>query len=665
MVRQNSISRCYNGGMGELRLVTTVINLLGMAAALWLGLYIVTRSLYSLLSWLAALTLWVLASFFLTNALLNNIPANLYTAWMHHLVVFVLPLMLHLTYLLLPDPLRFRQLTRLARINRVAIPVAYLVAAFLFVGGALPTTPSIGLFPAIRGTNPEPGTIGLMSPSTPPLFPLFVIYLVLVSALALYNLWRAREHMRRTTLAHPFTTIFLAVAIAGVGGIYVALGTMLHADLPTVPSDILLVTGVILVGVAVARYSALLEGRPLERDFIYSLTLTGSLTTLYTLVVLILYLSGQVSFVMLALTLVGTVAANALFDALRLTLDRLFYRRQFQQMRLNLRELAHEAGAAASVGERLQAILDSTCRMMRIQQAFIALAQENQFIVQATRGAIPTGQVLPADALGARESIGIVHANRKGLTGFKLLIPLCAGETQMGALVLGSQETRQNFSDADLDLLEDLGDQIAGLVYGIHQHEQNARELNAMVEHFREKERALELQVQQMLVASELQPAVVPLALEGADKQAWDEERLLPLVEDGLRHLHDSAFLGEHELAQLSVVNERIRARPGETVTFIDRGKAVAAVLEEALEKLRPEGSPPARTEVAPREWHLYTILHASYVEDEPNREIMARLYISEGTFNRTRRRALRALAKAVGEMEEKASEGREARGEG
>jgi hypothetical protein len=34
------------------------------------------------------------------------------------------------------------------------------------------------------------------------------------------------------------------------------------------------------------------------------------------------------------------------------------------------------------------------------------------------------------------------------------------------------------------------------------------------------------------------------------------------------------------------------------------------------------------------------------------NREIMSRLYISEGTFNRTRRAAIRSVARMLEEME-------------
>jgi hypothetical protein len=44
--------------------------------------------------------------------------------------------------------------------------------------------------------------------------------------------------------------------------------------------------------------------------------------------------------------------------------------------------------------------------------------------------------------------------------------------------------------------------------------------------------------------------------------------------------------------------------------------------------------------------------LHEAYIEEKLNRDIMSRLYISEGTFNRTRRAAIRSLARILGEME-------------
>jgi hypothetical protein len=58
---------------------------------------------------------------------------------------------------------------------------------------------------------------------------------------------------------------------------------------------------------------------------------------------------------------------------------------------------------------------------------------------------------------------------------------------------------------------------------------------------------------------------------------------------------------------------------------------------------------------VPSRAWHQYIILHDAYVEGDLNRNIMGKLYISEGTFNRTRRRAVRGVSKALQEMEREA----------
>ncbi len=115
------------------------------------------------------------------------------------------------------------------------------------------------------------------------------------------------------------------------------------------------------------------------------------------------------------------------------------------------------------------------------------------------------------------------------------------------------------------------------------------------------------------------------------------------------------ALTGQRRLPA-HLVEQRLADRPGDTPTFIDRGKELSEILAQALNKLRPDGPEPDRDQVPPREWHQFIILHDSYVLGEPNRNTMSRLYIGEGTFNRTRRRALRGVAKALAEMEQSAS---------
>ena len=66
--------------------------------------------------------------------------------------------------------------------------------------------------------------------------------------------------------------------------------------------------------------------------------------------------------------------------------------------------------------------------------------------------------------------------------------------------------------------------------------------------------------------------------------------------------------------------------------------------------RLRPQQAAPSNP--PSRAWYPYLILQEAYLNETSNRDIMLKLYISEGTFNRTRRAAIRSLARALGEME-------------
>jgi DNA-binding NarL/FixJ family response regulator len=82
--------------------------------------------------------------------------------------------------------------------------------------------------------------------------------------------------------------------------------------------------------------------------------------------------------------------------------------------------------------------------------------------------------------------------------------------------------------------------------------------------------------------------------------------------------------------------------------THIERGKRLQQLIMDSIELLKPAEKRPS--EPLPRIWYNYAVLHDAYVEGVQNREIMARLYISEGTFNRTRRNAIRGLARTLAE---------------
>ena len=121
---------------------------------------------------------------------------------------------------------------------------------------------------------------------------------------------------------------------------------------------------------------------------------------------------------------------------------------------------------------------------------------------------------------------------------------------------------------------------------------------------------------------------------------ASSDEDFIKIVEEGLRHLPDAITLGQSPLA------EKLAANGG---SHIERGKQLQQLLIDSIELLKPaEKRPP---EPLPRVWYNHAVLYDAYVEGVPNREIMARLYISEGTFHRTRRNAIRGLARMLVEQ--------------
>jgi len=112
--------------------------------------------------------------------------------------------------------------------------------------------------------------------------------------------------------------------------------------------------------------------------------------------------------------------------------------------------------------------------------------------------------------------------------------------------------------------------------------------------------------------------------------EAW----FIKLVEDSLRKHSDSVALGQSPLADYLSLSCDSR---------IARGKLLQQLLHDGIQSLRPTGIRP--TGVVPRAWYNYIVLHDAYVIGVRNRDVMAKLYISEGTFNRTRRIAVRGVA--------------------
>jgi GAF domain-containing protein len=389
-----------------------------------------------------------------------------------------------------------------------------------------------------------------------------------------------------------------------------------------------------------------LEGVALKRDLLYVGLGIGSLTALYLLIAKVLHSGGHI-FSNLTLIMIVIVAVSSLmaYDALRNSLDRLFYREHYRQLRAELRALSRETGIRHGLPERLQAVLSALCTTLHVKGGLIALREGETFVCQATERAPPSGEVFSLEDLAATEITSLPQPSAAGPQGMTLLVPIRTDGEQVAALALGGTEDEAPFGEEDLFLLDDLAERLGAMIRATRLQEENTRLLSQMVSDFRQQEHALQRQAHSLVSAS-LEESQPPLG-------GKDNEEFVSSVEDALRRLYDYSYLGEHELSQLLVVQKRLEGQEPGSVTHIDCGKALSEFLVQGIQKLRPEGPEPKPLTVPSREWHQFLILHSAYVSGKPTRDIMGRLYIGEGTFNRTRRRALQGLAKAVQEMEQ------------
>jgi len=113
-------------------------------------------------------------------------------------------------------------------------------------------------------------------------------------------------------------------------------------------------------------------------------------------------------------------------------------------------------------------------------------------------------------------------------------------------------------------------------------------------------------------------------------------------VKDALSHYWGGPKLTESPLVELNVVHRALRSHDGNIT------RALRAVLQEAIERQRPDGERKLTTS----EWLLYNILDLRFVQGRRVRDIARRLAMSESDLYRKQRAAVTQVANTLADME-------------
>ncbi len=611
--------------MNNLAAFSIVVNFISMIVAIWLAIYVVTRSPRSSVAWLTGLTLFSLSGWFLNFLLAINPPSSptVLPAWLSIFLWLwpagsfqhgwggwlqgwqVTPAIMfwhHATMLMRPGRMNSWRWSRVIAgyVVAMAAIVIQLNTNWMFTSG-------VG----------DPLYLNTLKQG--PLYPLFMGFLFLFTVMSLINLIRSGRVSSTFLPRKHFDILTMATLIAGLTGPTSLIAFIFGLALPRVILSILLGSTVLMMGYGVARYSALMAGRVIGRDFIYNGFAILFIALLYWAVGNVSVLDYRVPAAALIFIVILAIFTHALIDVGRLALDFIFYRRQTRELRTKLRRLVTLASEPQALEENISVRLHTLCNSVRATYGFILVfdAEKISELVSYKWNHGPLG--LSAAALTFDDAIQPKpNEYAVPLEEAALIIPLYTGTKQIGVMILGRPENAIHYSDPEIEHLLEVSDHIADL---IHTWQRETEYLQHVTELTQKKQPAVETDLE-----------ILPIKV----------------LEEVLRNLHDFAYLGTCPLAALEQVKTRLTANK---ITHLDRGRAVHEILLLAIEKLCPIGDPPR--EPIPREWYPYMILHEAYVNGVQNRDIMNKLYISEGTFNRTRRNAIRSLAWALMEMEQ------------
>lgn len=383
-----------------------------------------------------------------------------------------------------------------------------------------------------------------------------------------------------------FASWFLGLAIG-----YGILSLLLPVRFPRVVQDGLVFGGIFLLGVSVARHQSLLERRTIWQDFPIGLLGISVITAGY----LIICIFAGLPPIMWGNVAAFVITSHALYDVGREAVERWrtsqdrYLRQKMNQIKTLEEETLH-IFLDKELGMLLKALNSSS--------GLIAVREGEEVYVAATYNSLPIKSTIPNELCTSERLV----RPQEQISGLAWSVAIFEGMKTIAVVGIGHPNVKLEYSGGELELFEEFSEQI-GVFISMYRARNNT--IQSAVNNIRD---SLTVNIETDLYKS---------------------------VEEALRHFSDVLYLGQSSLADCLNIQGTVH---------IERGKKLQGILRESVLSLRPAGDRPP--EPLPRDWYNYVILHDAYIQGVQNREVMARLYISEGTYHRIRRNAVRGLAR-------------------
>lgn len=529
-----------------------------------------------------------------------------------------------------------------------------LYVALAWASGVLALAAALGST-AIVGAPFGPAGAVRLAPG--PWFGLFALGFAGWTAGGTWLVWRARARALTPRSRRRNASLLVAVVAPlsvfpylAIGGAAIAPSAALW-HLVNIAANAALATMLVLVAYGVAFNGTLTPERAVRRDFVKYLVHGPALGAFALLMLQSIPHRLEASLglprdaVLSLAAVLGIVGYQFVVRAAKPYVDRIIFSGEGRDV-LWLRRLDEQLLTSHDLEQLLENIIAVLCDRLRVGTGCVVGLGEGRPAVDAWTGdRARTLALLAAVDLPALSD----QADADGYAGTHLGFRLYALRARGGGAFLGLLAVE--------DPARPLAPDEAAMVSALVASAQEALEERVIQQRVLASLRALEPELAGL---QRLRGTLEPLAGGAADRASGaeladvgrpvEDPAFTGWVRDALAHYWGGPKLSESPLLSLDIVRDALQAHDG------NPGRAIRAVLEQALEQLKPDGE----RSLTASQWLLYNILELKFVRGNSVREIAERLALSESDLYRKQRVAIEALAQQLAVLETSATRGGE-----
>ena len=520
--------------------------------------------------------------------------------------------------------------------RRRIIRILYAIGIVFFIAAAL-TDVLIEPVYMTRFVSLRPGLM----------FPLYLIYFVMSTGVALINVQRARQRCltRDTRRRMGYLQIAMLTPAIGTFPFSVLLGPgtefTVNALLLVNLSNIVVILMLLFLAYPLSFFGSNVPDRVVKTELL-RFVLRGPATGLLALAVIIyasptrvLGLPGRV-FVPFGVVTVVLFWQWLVALGLPWLEKRLIYPDEDDDQLNKLQNLSDQLLTRNDLLQLLEAILASTCDYLRVNTAFVVSLRDLQAEIIAKVGpTMPNASLLDEEreqlvAMLATEQSDdlLLHAWHN-----YWLVPLYSKRADNGLIGFIGIQARAPEVDLTADEQEMFESQVRRAAQALD-------DLTLQTEIYAALEGLLPQIHLTRTRAAEVEYRLGPTASRNGALP--ERAQFVEQVRAALRHYWGGPGLSHSSLLELSVVHNARAENDDNPV------RALRAVLTEAIEQQRPEGE---RKMLSP-EWMIYNILDLRFIEKLKVRDVAIRLALSEPDLYRKQRVAIEAVADTLIDME-------------